>query len=145
MYYGTEILMTSTPDHGIVRTDFPGGWDGDKVNAFTGEGLTDIQKEAQAFVSQLLKWRKTAAAIHTGKLTHYVPQNGVYVYFRYTDDEKVMVILNKNKTETKLDMTRFEEMMGGYSTGKDVISSKIFSLDDDIQLPMNDVLVLELK
>ncbi len=145
MYYGTEILMTSTPDHGIVRTDFPGGWEGDKVNAFTGEGLTDIQKEAQAFVSQLLRWRKTTDAIHTGKLTHYVPQNGVYVYFRYTNDEKVMVILNKNKTKTTLDMKRFEEMAGEYSTGKDVISGKIFSLDDDIELPMNDVLVLELK
>jgi len=145
MYYGTEILMTSTSDHGIVRTDFPGGWAGDAVNAFTGEGLTDIQKEAQDFVRQLLKWRKTATAIHTGKLTHYIPQDGVYVYFRYANDQKVMVILNKNETETKLDLTRFEEMIGGHSMGKDVISGKIYTLTDDIQLPMNDVLILELK
>ena len=69
----------------------------------------------------------------------------MYVYFRYTNDEKIMVILNKNKTETKLDLTRFEEMIGGYSTGKDVISGKIYQLNNDIELPMNDVLILELK
>ncbi|MEM6768556.1 MAG: alpha-amylase family glycosyl hydrolase, partial [Bacteroidota bacterium] len=64
-YYGTEILMSGSGDHGIVRSDFPGGWDGDKVNAFTGEGLTKKQKEAQAMFKKLLNWRKGAEVIHT--------------------------------------------------------------------------------
>ncbi|MCL4161484.1 UNVERIFIED_CONTAM: hypothetical protein GTU68_050163, partial [Idotea baltica] len=37
IYYGTEILMhdfDKPGDHGLIRTDFPGGWVGDKVNAF---------------------------------------------------------------------------------------------------------------
>ena len=36
-YYGTEILMGNpgTEDHGIIRSDFPGGLEGDPINAFT--------------------------------------------------------------------------------------------------------------
>src|SRR5689334_6770904 len=45
LYYGTEVLMKgiSNPD-GLVRLDFPGGWDGDSKNAFTGKGLDDREK-----------------------------------------------------------------------------------------------------
>jgi glycosidase len=41
LYYGTEILMKGidNPD-GWVRLDFPGGWAGDRKNAFTGAGLS---------------------------------------------------------------------------------------------------------
>ena len=50
MYYGTEILMDDTAkpgDHGLIRSDFPGGWNGDDVNAFSGDGLSAEQKEMQ--------------------------------------------------------------------------------------------------
>ena len=32
VYYGTEILLEGPPDHGTLRTDFPGGWDRDMKN-----------------------------------------------------------------------------------------------------------------
>jgi hypothetical protein len=55
LYYGTEILMSNkgTESHGIIRSDFPGGWKDDDVNAFTGTGLTGQQKEAQQFIKKL--------------------------------------------------------------------------------------------
>ena len=59
-YYGTEILMNDSAkpgDHGLIRTDFPGGWKGDKVNAFTGKGLTDAEKDMQLYVKKLLNYR----------------------------------------------------------------------------------------
>jgi hypothetical protein len=34
---------------------------------------------------------KTNEAVHFGKMTHYIPENNVYVYFRYTDNKTVMV------------------------------------------------------
>ena len=46
-YYGTEIIMS--PDekqpgnHGLVRTEFPGGWSDHSKNAFTGENLSKDQ------------------------------------------------------------------------------------------------------
>ena len=40
IYYGTEIGMTGNKDKGDgdIRRDFPGGWPGDSINAFTTNG-----------------------------------------------------------------------------------------------------------
>ena len=66
LFYGTEILMSNpdNADHGVIRSDFPGGWAGDKVNAFTGQGLGDVQHRVHQFLTKLLNWRKNAPAIH---------------------------------------------------------------------------------
>lgn len=97
MYYGTEILMKnfSNPD-GLVRSDFPGGWDGDKKDKFTTEGRTENENEAFNYVKTLANFRKDNPALQHGKLMQFIPKDDVYVYFRYTDDFKnvVMVIVN---------------------------------------------------
>ena len=104
IYYGTEILMSSPAqrDDGLIRSDFPGGWAGDTISGFTGRGLTERQKAAQDFMKKLLRWRQKTPAVHQGALTHFLPQDGVYVYFRHDGDEKVMVVLNKNKEAYRL-------------------------------------------
>ena len=96
IYYGTEILMSNpgTESHGIIRSDFPGGWGGDTINAFTQEGLAPAQIEAQNWMKKILNWRKGSSVVHFGKMMHYEPLNGVYVYFRYDDDNTVMVVMN---------------------------------------------------
>ncbi len=89
IYYGTEILMNNDDapgDHGVIRSDFPGGWEGDNVDAFKKIGLTTSQLDAQKFTKELLNWRKGATAIHNGSLKHFVPEDGVYVYFRKNAD-----------------------------------------------------------
>ena len=143
-YYGTEILMTSSGDHGIIRTDFPGGWAGDKVNARTNAGLSDQQIAAKNYFKNLLQWRKDKSVIHTGKLMHFTPHDGVYVYFRYNADEKVMVVLNKGEKKS-LELGRFSEMLGGIKTGKDIISGQSHSLETSLTLPAKAALILELK
>ena len=83
IYYGTEILLDDTAkpgDHGLIRTDFPGGWDGDAINAFTEVGLSDEQKEMQHFIKKVLNYRKSSEAIHKGKTVHFAPVDGVYVF-----------------------------------------------------------------
>lgn len=147
LYYGTEILMKNpgTDDHGIIRSDFPGGWKGDKTNAYTGKGLTTQEKEAQKFVTKILQWRKTATAIHTGKLKHFLPQDGVYTYFRYDDNQKIMVVLNKNEEMTFLQLERFAEVLEGEIEGKDILTGKIHALKDAIELEPNSATILELK
>lgn len=144
-YYGTEILMSGDDDHGIIRSDFPGGWKGDAINAFTGKGLTAQQKQAKDFVTKLLQWRKTATSIHNGKLMHFIPKDGVYVYFRYNDEQKIMVIFNKNKTETSLDLDRYAEMLEGKTKGTDVLSGKDYSLGKKILIKGNEATILDLK
>ncbi len=146
LYYGTEVLMTSPKqrDDGNVRSDFPGGWQGDRSNAYTGEGLSEQQREAQAYLKHLLNWRKKATVIHQGKLMHYTPQNGVYSYFRYDDTNKVMVVMNKNDQATSLSPQRFGQVVGASTSGIDVISGKRFDMTQELQLPARSVLILEL-
>ena len=144
IYYGTEILMTSPVhrDDGLVRSDFPGGWPGDSVNAFTGKGLSSRQAESQAFVRNLLRWRKTQPAIHSGKLMHYSPADGVYAYFRYNEQDKIMVILNKNVTPVDIDVSRYPEMLTRQDRFKDVLTGKEYS-SDNLTVPAESPLILE--
>lgn len=147
-YAGTEIQMTSTTkgrDDASYRQDFPGGWAGDKINAFTGAGLTPQQADAQAYIRKLLNWRKTASVIHRGKLMHYGPEQNTYIYFRYDGDKKVMVALNKNKTDTTLPTARFQQMLNGARSGVDVIGGQRVSLEGQVKLPARSALILEIE
>ena len=60
LFYGDEILMANpgTDAHGVIRSDFPGGWAADAANGFNGKGLTQAQRDAQEFTRRLLNWRK---------------------------------------------------------------------------------------
>jgi glycosidase len=147
LYSGTEVLMTSTTkgrDDSSYRQDFPGGWAGDPVNAFTGAGLSARQREAQDYVKKLANWRKTQHVIHHGKLMHYGAERDTYVYFRYDGQKKVMVALNKNKTQVVLDTARFVEMLKGIRQGKDVMTGQVHVLDKTVTLPARSALILEL-
>ncbi len=150
-YVGDEILMTSTVgrrDDSSYRRDFPGGWAGDKVDAFTGAGLTPRQREAQAFVKKLVNWRKGAAVVHDGKLMQYGPENNTWVYFRYdgklSDKKKIMVAFNANGKEAVLPAGRFHEMLSGVAAGTDVLTGQRFDLGKEIRLPAKSVVILEL-
>lgn len=147
IYYGTEILMTGLEHdgHGFIREDFPGGWDGDKTNVFTRENLSADQKDAWDFLRKLLHWRKDKKVIHDGKTTHYVPENGVYVYFRYNDDESVMVILNNNDESRTFTTERFAENLQGYRSGSDIIHRTHFDQLRMISVPARSARIIELK
>jgi glycosidase len=146
-YSGDEILMTSTTrgrDDGSYRHDFPGGWAGDTVNAFTGAGLAPRQREAQAFVRKLVNWRKATPVIHHGKTMHYGPEEDCYVYFRYDDHDKVMVALNASDKDAALPTVRFHEMLQGVASGLDVLSGKTYDLRTTLALPPHAAVVLQL-
>ncbi|HLU07015.1 MAG TPA: glycoside hydrolase family 13 protein [Woeseiaceae bacterium] len=147
LYYGDEILMANpgTDAHGVIRGDFPGGWPGDDSNGFTGEGLTELQREAQALTRTLLNWRKSASAIHRGKLTQFAPEGSTYTYFRHDDRQKVMVVINKAPEDQPLDVTRFAEVIGDAERGVDVVTGEEYLLDETFQAPANAALILELR
>ena len=148
LYYGTEILMNDTAkpgDHGLIRTDFPGGWDGDPVNAFSGEGLTNAQKDMQTFVKKLLNYRKSSNAIHRGKTIHFAPQQGVYVLFRTLSDETVVVIINKNEQPINIDLKRFDEIGLKGKPLKNIITEQGIVWDDAITLNSKGITLLTTK
>ena len=145
IYYGTEIIMESTADHGELRRDFPGGWKGDKVNAFSRKGLSNKEIEAQKYLKTLLNWRKKSLAITNGKLIHYPPKDGVYVYFRLFDNESVMVLINNNKNKTRVDLERFYEVLKNNKNGISVINNTKYNLKEKISLDKKSVLILEVS
>jgi len=147
LYYGTEILMTGEKHEGdgMLRKDFPGGWAGDPVNAFTAAGRTALQNEAFDYLRKLLQWRKTNPAVASGKLIHYAPdwQTECYVYARIKDNHRVLVVLNgSNKTQT-LSVEKYREVIGNAVSGKEVISGKTMDLKKDIIIPAKGVYVID--
>ncbi|WP_420833140.1 glycoside hydrolase family 13 protein [Shewanella gaetbuli] len=152
IFYGTEVLMTSpTKDRndGAVRADFPGGWPNDQVNVFNQQGVTKRQKQALAFTKSLLNFRKTSTAITEGALTHYVPKDGVYVQFRQSDNQQLMVIYNKNDQPKELDLNRFKQSLANGTNintkAVDVITSAEYQLKDTLNLKQKGVLILNIS
>lgn len=137
MYYGTEILMEDTAkpgDHGLIRSDFPGGWENDKINAFSGEGLSSDQKEMQNFVRIIMNYRKSSKAIASGKTIHFAPENGVYILFRKANEETVVHIINKNEHEISLNLNRFKEIGLENKTLKNIVSGEKIIWKDSLKL-----------
>ncbi|GAB1416967.1 glycoside hydrolase family 13 protein [Paludibacter sp.] len=144
IYYGTEILMTGDKAHGdgYLRNDFPGGWENDQRNAFTVEGRTPIENEAWNFTSKLLKWRKNNDAIAHGKLKHFVPQNGIYVYERKTEEKSVVVLMNGTNKSQTLDLSAYKEILVK-KHAKDIISEQKINLDEFLSFTPRQVYILE--
>ncbi|RIA08629.1 glycosidase [Flavobacteriaceae bacterium MAR_2010_72] len=148
IYYGTEILMNDFEkpgDHGLLRGDFPGGWQGDLVNAFTGEGLTDSQKDMQSYLKKILNYRKSSKAIHEGRTLHFAPEYGVYVLFRIIEGETVVLILNKNEEPVDLDLNRFEESGLNGKTLKNVVSGESVIWSNTLKLNKKGSFILTTK
>jgi glycosidase len=148
IYYGSEIGMRGDKNKGgdaDIRRDFPGGWKSDTQNAFHISGQTPEQKEFYQFTQKILNWRKGKDVIHTGKTKNYIPQDNVFVYFRYNDKESVMVILNSNEKDQVIDLKRFAESLNGFSKGKEIISERELSLQDTLTIPAKTSMVIELK
>lgn len=146
LLYGTEILMedSSNPgDHGLIRSDFPGGWDNDKINAFSKQNLTDDQIEMQEYLKVLLNFRKKSKAIHIGNTIHFAPKNGVYLLQRRFNDEIVIFIINKNKNDVRLSNDRFSELNLNNIVFSDIHSGKKFSFSKTLKLKSNSSYILK--
>jgi glycosidase len=131
--------------HGNIRSDFPGGWPGDLVNGFTGEGLTEKQKDIQDFFRKVLRWRYENEVVHQGDLMHFAPRNGVYVYFRYNEEQKVMVVLNKTHREQAVAIEQFAEMLQPGDQGTELITGLEIVIHNSFSIGAKTALIIELK
>ncbi|MBN2615837.1 MAG: glycoside hydrolase family 13 protein [Bacteroidales bacterium] len=148
IYYGDEILLTGSKSQGdgVMRNDFPGGWPGDPKDAFTAAGRTPEQNDAFDFLRKLLNWRKTDSTVQYGNLVHYIPENGVYVYFRAYHGKKVMVLLNNNNDkDVTVALNRFAHDMKGFHHATSVMTGKQFELQNTLTVPAKSPVILELE
>ena len=147
IYYGTEVLLDNEKmnDHGEIRAEMPGGWEDHTKSAFDKVGLSQKEKLAFIFMSRLYNWRSSSAAIHVGEFIHYVPKDNIYVYFRSTTSEQVMVILNKNKEEVVLDVSRFADQLREYNEATNVITFEKVKVREPLTLKAGTSYILEMK
>jgi hypothetical protein len=136
---------TKEEGDGRIRKDFPGGWPGDKIDEFSRSGRTEMKNEAWDYMQKLLQWRKSSIAVTQGKMIHYAPRDGVYVYARIKDNHTVLVILNAAVKDQTIQMNRFTDVTGQYTSGRDVITSKTIDIKNTITIPAKGEYILELS
>ena len=145
LYYGTEIMMNGTKEvtDGHVRKDFPGGFPGDDHNAFTREGRTKAEQQMFSWLSRLLHWRKGNQVITKGTMTQFIPFNGIYVIARQYKGKTAMTVLNGTTKPAKMDVKRYQEVLGDTKKAKDVLTGRYFDVSKDLQLKPRQSLILE--
>ena len=81
IYYGDEIAMPGggDPDN---RRDFPGGWSGDRRNAFEASGRTADERAVFEHVRRLLRLRADRSHLRGGPTEHLHVGEQTFVYRR---------------------------------------------------------------
>lgn len=146
LYYGTEVLMkgVANPD-GWVRLDFPGGWPGDRQNKFEKSGRNLQEEEAYNWTRTLARYRRTSPALTRGQFMQYVPEDGVYTYFRYHTNQTVMVVMNTAPAEKTVKPARFAERTTGFTKARNVAQAWTADLTvPEWKVPGKTIWVLEL-
>ena len=89
-----------------------------------------MQNEAYDYMSNLLQWRKTSEAARRGAMKHFSPNNGLYLYKRYTDDaaEQVVVAMNGTDSPIEVDMSRYAETIVPGSKWRNVLTGEVITL-----------------
>ena len=125
---------------GLLRQDFPGGWEGDSRDFFAGENVNDIEKEAFDLTRRLLKWRKGNPLVAEGKLLQIPLVEGVYIYQRVLPSGgRVTIMLNGTNEEKRLTLSDLPLSMP--LSVRDFFTGKTFS--GEAVIPARDVLLLE--
>ena len=102
LYYGDEIAMTG-PDEPTTRADFPGGFPGDKRNAFAREGRSKDQSELFDYIRKLLHLRAELEPLRHGELINLYVSSQQYAYARTTDRDSVVVVFNNDKVASQIE------------------------------------------
>src|SRR5690606_28317927 len=133
VYYGTEVLMRETDGHGKIREDFMGGWPTDSLNKFTPDDRSETENEIFDYIKSLSEFRKTNPAIYEGRTTQFIPEDGLYVYFRYTGSDLVMVAVNTSEEKRIISTAKYGEILDGKSLLRNLNGNER-KIEDDIEI-----------
>jgi neopullulanase len=103
LYYGDEIAMTG-PDEPTTRGDFPGGFPGDKRNAFTREGRTKDEQEVFAHIQKLTRLRSELQPLRRGQLVNLYVSEQQYAYARTSRAGTVVTVINNHTKATEIEI-----------------------------------------
>lgn len=120
---------------------------------FDGGQLSDSQKHLREFYVQLLNAVKNNEALNSGKFYELMMANEhntgfntrLYMYMRYTEKERVLVVTNFNRTEQPLNVKLPSDLLqqlhlSGHARFTDLLSGNVYETNDiakgvDLTLP----------
>ena len=107
LYYGDELAMEGG-DEPTTRGDFPGGFPGDKRNAFTAAGRTKDEQELFEYIKRLTTLRRELYPLTIGDLVNLHVSEQQYAFARTTKHAAVVVVFNNDDkaAEIEFDVTR---------------------------------------
>ena len=77
-------------------------------------------------------------------MKHFVPQNGVYVYERYLDNQSIVVFMNGTSGSAEIDTNRYVETTKGNKSAKDILSGNTIKLEGKMELQPRQIIIVEL-
>jgi glycosidase len=101
LYYGDEIAMTG-PDEPTTRDDFPGGFPGDKRNAFSREGRSKEEEDLFQYIRRLARLHTELEPLKRGALINLYVSDQQYAYARRTKDQAVVIVINNDSRTTTI-------------------------------------------
>jgi glycosidase len=107
LYYGDELAMEGE-DEPTTRGDFPGGFPGDKRDAFTAAGRTKDEQELFEYIKRLTTLRRELEVLRTGSLVNLHVSEQQYAYARTSMTAAVVVVINNDDkpAEIEFDVAR---------------------------------------
>ena len=147
VYYGTELMLgnSSAGSWAKQRADMIGGWEDDERSVFKSAERTEQENKPFDFIKKVTNWRKDAEVIHQGKLTHFIPEDNIYIYFRYTESETIMVVMNRNDEVKRIERDRYKEFLDAYSTGTNIIDDTTINVEEDFEVGPKQTAIFELE
>ena len=76
---------------------------------------------------------------------HYIPEEGLYIYFRYDADQTIMCIMNTSKAGKTVDFAKYAERTEGFNTARNVITNETMRMADKVNIDGTEMFVLELR
>lgn len=146
IYAGDEIMLEGIPgNYEGYRFDFPGGWKDDTRNAFTAEGRTDEENEVFNYMRSILQFRKNSKALQSGKMTQFIPYNGIYVFSREAEGERVMMVFNNSTNAQLVSPDRYKELFEGAEKGTEITSGKVIDLTRKFSIPGKSAYIIKIE
>jgi glycosidase len=136
LYYGDELAMEGE-DEPATRGDFPGGFPGDKRNAFTAAGRTKDEQELFEYIRRLTTLRREFEPLRAGALVNLYVAEQQYAYARVSGRDAVIVVINNdaNPVRFEFDVSRFEFRQG--TTLRDRLGSGVEAVVGDNRLKVS--------
>lgn len=147
LLYGTEIGMLGGRRHVDIRADFPGGFVGDRRNAFDAAGRTAAENEIFDYLRTVVQLRKQHPALAVGKMVHTVPEEDVYMYLKLWEEESILVIVNGNDQERRIDFSEITHWLQGVKRLRNLLSGEEIPFHKGMELKLGgmQVGIFELK